>query len=197
MSKPTLKRSLSLPLITFYGLGTILGAGIYVLIGAVASEAGSFTPIALLVAAVIAGFTAVRYSELSSRYPRSASEAVYVDNAFGFRLLTAVVGYAVVAIGIVSAATIARGFAGYFDLFVEILGPAGYRVDTADNGLEAAQKVRSARYDVVVSDIRMPQMNGMQLYDEILRARPELAEKVLFVTGDLIDPDTLAFVGRI
>jgi len=83
------------------------------------------------------------------------------------------------------------------DLFVEILGGAGYHVDTADNGLEAAQKVRNAHYDAVVSDVRMPQMNGMQLYDEILSARPELAERVLFVTGDLIDPDTLAFVGRI
>jgi CheY-like chemotaxis protein len=83
------------------------------------------------------------------------------------------------------------------DLFVDILGAAGYRVDTADNGAEAAHKVRKNLYDVVVSDVRMPQMNGIQLYDEILAARPELAARVLFVTGDLIDPDTLAFVERI
>jgi len=83
------------------------------------------------------------------------------------------------------------------DLFVEILGTAGYRVDTAVNGVEAAQKVRSGNYDVVVSDVRMPQMNGIQLYDEILAARPELAEKVLFITGDLIDTETAAFVERI
>ena len=83
------------------------------------------------------------------------------------------------------------------DLFVEILGAAGYNVDTADNGVEAAQKVRNSRYDVVVSDVRMPQMNGIQLYDEILAVRPELADRVLFVTGDLIDPDTVAFVERI
>ena len=83
------------------------------------------------------------------------------------------------------------------DLFIDILGAAGYQVDTANNGLEAAQKVRHSQFDVVVSDVRMPQMSGIQLYDEILKARPELAEKVLFVTGDLIDPDTLAFVARI
>ena len=83
------------------------------------------------------------------------------------------------------------------DLFVDILGDGGYQVDTADNGAAAALKVRNNVYDVVVSDVRMPQMNGIQLYDEILMARPELADKVLFVTGDLIDPDTLAFVERI
>jgi amino acid transporter len=120
VTKPTLKRSLSLPLTTFYGLGTIIGAGIYVLIGEVAARAGSFTPIAFALAAVIAGFTAFTYAELSARHPRSASEAVYVNEAFGFRLLSAIVGYGVVFIGIVSAATISRGFAGYFDLFLEV-----------------------------------------------------------------------------
>jgi two-component system NtrC family sensor kinase len=83
------------------------------------------------------------------------------------------------------------------DLFIDILGDAGYQVDTADNGAAAAEKVRNNHYDAVVSDVRMPQMNGIQLYDEILAARPELAQRVLFVTGDLIDPDTLAFVERI
>jgi PAS domain S-box-containing protein len=83
------------------------------------------------------------------------------------------------------------------DLFVEILGSAGYAVDTADNGVEAAQKVRNGPYDVVVSDIRMPRMNGIQLYDEILAVRPELADRMLFVTGDLIDPETHEFVERV
>jgi PAS domain S-box-containing protein len=83
------------------------------------------------------------------------------------------------------------------DLFVEILGGGGYQVDTASNGAEAARKVRDNVYDLVVSDVRMPQMNGIQLYDEILKVRPELEGKVLFVTGDLIDPDTLAFVKRV
>ncbi|NIM01001.1 MAG: response regulator [Acidobacteria bacterium] len=83
------------------------------------------------------------------------------------------------------------------DLFVDILESAGYRVDTANNGVEAAQKVARNSYDVVVSDVRMPQMSGIQLYDEILAARPHLAERMVFVTGDLIDPDTKSFVERI
>ena len=77
-----LKRSLSLPLITFYGLGTIIGAGIYVLIGEVAGNAGMYAPFAFLLAAIVAGFTAFAYAELSARYPLSAGEAVYVKQAF-------------------------------------------------------------------------------------------------------------------
>ena len=49
-----LKRSLSLPLVTFYGIGTILGAGIYVLVGKVAGFAGMFTPFAFLLASLLA-----------------------------------------------------------------------------------------------------------------------------------------------
>jgi len=62
--QPTLKRNLSLALVTFYGVGTILGAGIYVLIGHVADEAGRYTPFAFLTAAFIAGFSAFSYAEL-------------------------------------------------------------------------------------------------------------------------------------
>ena len=115
----TLNRSLSLPLITFYGLGTIIGAGIYVLIGVVASKAGMFSPLAFLLAAFIAGFTAFSYAELGSRLPRSAGEAVYFQEAFGKRWLSSTIGWSVVAIGLVSAATIANGFVGYLEFFIQ------------------------------------------------------------------------------
>ena len=119
---PTLKRSLSLTLITFYGLGTIIGAGIYVLVGKVAARAGMFAPLAFLVAALIATLTAFTYAELSSRYPKSAGEAAYVEAAFHRRWLAALAGWAVVAIGLVSAATIANGFVGYFRVFFDVPG---------------------------------------------------------------------------
>ena len=68
MTEPTsLKRSLSLPLLTFYGLGTILGAGIYVLVGKVAIHAGPYVPVAFLVAALLVVFTAFSYAELAAR----------------------------------------------------------------------------------------------------------------------------------
>jgi len=114
----TLKRSLSLGLVTFYGLGTILGAGIYVLIGAVAAVAGPWTPCAFVLAAVIAAVTALSYAELVRRMPLCAAEASYVDAAFGRPLLTLCVGLAVVLAGVVSSATIANGFAAYLEVFV-------------------------------------------------------------------------------
>lgn len=118
--QPTLNRSLSLPLLTFYGLGTIVGAGIYVLIGAVVGKAGMFAPISFLLAAIIAGFTAFSYAELSSRLPRSAGEAVYIQEAFQRRWLSRLTGWSVVIIGIVSSATIANGFVGYLQVFINI-----------------------------------------------------------------------------
>ncbi len=104
-------------MVALYGIGTILGAGIYVLIGEVAGKAGMYVPLSFLVASVIAGFTAFSYAELSSRHPQSAGEAVYAQEAFSLRFVSAVVGWSVVAIGTVSAATISKGFVGYFQIF--------------------------------------------------------------------------------
>ena len=116
--KTTLRRSLSLPLITLYGLGNILGAGVYVLIGKVAGEAGYGAAGAFLIASVIAGITAFSFAELSSRFPLSAGEAVYVQNGFHIQKLSLTVGLLIVLTGVVSAATIAKGFVGYLDVFV-------------------------------------------------------------------------------
>ena len=77
-----LKRSINLPLLSCYGIGTILGAGIYVLIGQVAGYAGVYAPLAFLVAAIPAGFTAFSYAELAVRFPKSAGEAVYIQESF-------------------------------------------------------------------------------------------------------------------
>ncbi len=121
MTKSTpLLRTLSLSQITLYGIGTILGAGIYVLVGEVANTAGTFMPLAFVIAALVVSFSAYSYGHLSRLYPVSAGEAVYVQQAFGLKTLSTLVGYAIVFAGIVSAATIARGFSGYFSIFIEL-----------------------------------------------------------------------------
>ena len=116
----TLKRSLSLPLITFYGLGNILGAGIYVLVGKVAGEAGYFAPLSFFIASIIAAISAFTYAELSARYPVSAGEAVYLYEGFGIQKLSLIVGLMITLAGIVSAAAIAHGFAGYMQVFFDV-----------------------------------------------------------------------------
>jgi amino acid transporter len=110
---PHLKRSLSLPLITLYGLGTTIGAGIYVLVGKVAGRAELFTPMAFLVAGLLAGLTALSFAELSARYPKSAGEALYVRKGLGSARLALAVGLMVVLTGVISAAAISVGAAGY------------------------------------------------------------------------------------
>jgi amino acid transporter len=120
MANATLKRNISLPLLTFYGLGTILGAGIYVLIGEVAGRAGMFAPISFLLAAVIAAFTAISYAELSARIPKSAGEAVYAQKAFNRKNLSLILGLLVVFTGVMSSATLVNGFSGYFQIFFQL-----------------------------------------------------------------------------
>ncbi|MCB1746428.1 MAG: amino acid permease [Gammaproteobacteria bacterium] len=132
---PTLRRSVSAVLVTFYGLGTILGAGIYVLIGAVVAEAGAWTPLAFVLAAAIAAVTALSYAELVRRLPLCGGEALYVEAAFGRPALTLAVGLAIVFCGVVSSATIARGFAAYLALFAPL--PAALAIILMVSGLVA------------------------------------------------------------
>ena len=67
----------------FYGLGTIIGAGIYVLIGEVAGVADSYMPLSFLLAGLIALFTALSYAELASRYPVELSMSIKPGAALG------------------------------------------------------------------------------------------------------------------
>jgi PAS domain S-box-containing protein len=83
------------------------------------------------------------------------------------------------------------------DLLMEVLEDAGHRVDTASNGEEAHRKVVANRYDVVITDIHMPQMNGIELYRQILQERPELDGRVVLVTGDLVNGETAKFLSEV
>lgn len=121
MSKnATLRRSLGLPLVALYGLGNILGAGIYVLVGKVAGFAGTSTILAFIIAMIIAAFTAFSYMELAGRFPVSASVSVYLHKAFGKRWLSILIGLTMVAGGVTSAAVLSQGFAGYLSSFINI-----------------------------------------------------------------------------
>lgn len=115
-----LARKIGLPLLTLYGLGTMLGAGIYVLVGKVAASAGMLAPLSFIVAAIIAYVTALSYCELVSRFPQSAGEACYVEQGFHHKYFSVIVGYLVIFTGIVSSATLINGFVGYLAHFIEI-----------------------------------------------------------------------------
>jgi amino acid transporter len=158
---PGLRRSLSLPLTTFYGLGNILGAGIYVLIGQVVAHAAGFAPLSFLLASLLACLTAFSYAELSARYPLSAGEAVYVQEGLGLQALSALVGLLIILAGVVSAATILRGFTGYLQVFLPV--PAWASILTIAmllGGLAAWGIVESVR---VVALITVVEIAGLLL----------------------------------
>ena len=115
----SLDRSLGLGQIIFFGVGSILGAGIYTLIGKVAGHAGNLTWLAFLIASFTAMLTAFSYAELSAAYPKSGGEYVYVKRAFGQRMGT-FIGLVIASNGIISAATVSLGFAGYFTELIHL-----------------------------------------------------------------------------
>ena len=90
------------------------------LVGKVAGFAGTSTTLAFIIAMITAAFTAFSYMELSGRYPVSASVSVYLHKAFGKRWLSVLIGLAMVAGGIASAAALSQGFAGYLNSFVDV-----------------------------------------------------------------------------
>ncbi len=110
---PHLKRRIGPFLLTAYGVGVMVGAGIYVLVGAVAADAGIYAPVAFLLAGLIAAPTALSYSELSTRMPEAAGEAAYVGAGLGSQPMAVFVGLAIVAAGTVSAGAVLRGGVGY------------------------------------------------------------------------------------
>jgi basic amino acid/polyamine antiporter, APA family len=118
-AEPALQRRITLPLLTLYGLGTTIGAGIYVIIGAAAAMAGAYTPLAFLVASIVAGLTAASFAELSTRIPVSAGEAAYIREGLGLRDISLLVGLAVALGGAVSSATLLQGGVGYLKQLVD------------------------------------------------------------------------------
>jgi APA family basic amino acid/polyamine antiporter len=120
----SLRRSISLPLLTLYGLGTTIGAGIFILTGKVAGEAGAFAPLAFLLASLLAGFAALSFAEMASRFPESGGEAVYIKEGLGSDRLAVLTGLLVILAGLVSTATIIVGFSGYFSELIALPAPA-------------------------------------------------------------------------
>jgi amino acid transporter len=115
-----LRRRLGLALLVLYGTGITVGAGIYVLIGAVAGHAGVYAPWSFVVAAAVMALTVGSYAELSTRYPVSAGEAAYVRAAFQSRALSTAIGLLTIMTGVVSSATVTLGSVGYIQQFVDL-----------------------------------------------------------------------------
>jgi two-component system NtrC family sensor kinase len=70
----------------------------------------------------------------------------------------------------------------------------GHEVDVAGDGAEAIARALDGRYDLIITDVRMPNMGGRELYERLRDDAPHMAERVVFSTGDTVRDDTLAFL---
>ena len=76
----------------------------------------------------------------------------------------------------------------------DVLDHEGHNVEVAPSGHVAMEKIKRQRYDVILSDIRMPGMDGPTLYQAIGTARPDLIEGLAFITGDTLSPKVKEFL---
>ncbi|BAZ45272.1 cationic amino acid transporter, APC family protein [Chondrocystis sp. NIES-4102] len=113
----SLKRVFGLPTLVIYGVGDILGAGIYAVIGKIAGLSGTLVWASFLTAMVVAAFTALSYAELGSRFPKSGGVAYFVHKAFRIDWLSVLVGWLMFCTCLVSMATLSKAFAGYLNAF--------------------------------------------------------------------------------
>lgn len=115
-----LRRHMGLFSTTMYGVGIILGAGIYVLVGSAAATAGNSIWLSFILGMAVSALSGLSYAELASMYPRAAAEYVFVKNAFRNNFLASTIGWLTIFVSIIAAATVALGFGGYMTEFVHI-----------------------------------------------------------------------------
>jgi amino acid transporter len=108
-----LKRSVGFPGLLFLGVGTMVGAGFYALLGKVAGLAGQAAPLSLVAAAGLALLNGLAFAEFASRFPVSAGVARYVAEGLGTAWAPRLTGWLVIATGVVSAGTLSLATAGF------------------------------------------------------------------------------------
>jgi CheY-like chemotaxis protein len=81
-------------------------------------------------------------------------------------------------------------------VIAEVLEADGYVVDTAANGRLALDQIEARPYDLIISDVRMPELDGVGLYREIQRRQPELLSRFVFASGATDLPEYYRFLAE-
>jgi CheY-like chemotaxis protein len=79
-------------------------------------------------------------------------------------------------------------------LMADTLSAEGYVVDTAADGVAALEQISERSYDLILSDLRMPRVDGVALYRELESSRPELLKRMVFVSGTVGQPEYQEFL---
>ena len=76
----------------------------------------------------------------------------------------------------------------------KVLTEEGHEVEIVDNGGDALERIDSEDYDVILLDVKLPGMSGIELYEYMQKAVKSLARRVVFITGDVMSADTMVFI---
>lgn len=117
---PELRRELGLLEAVVYGVGLILGAGIYAILGEATGVTGGSIVISFLLAALIASLTGLSYAELASLFPKAEGDYIYVREAFDREIVSDVTALGRLFMGVISSAAVALAFSGYLSSFVDV-----------------------------------------------------------------------------
>jgi CheY-like chemotaxis protein len=82
-------------------------------------------------------------------------------------------------------------------LILQLLQREGYKVSSAENGLKALEMIDQNNYNAIISDIKMPRLSGKEFYKRLKQQRPELANRVIFLTGDVLNTNTNQFLSQL
>jgi len=166
------------PFFTTKEIGQGTGLGLSICYGIIAEHNGRIS------ARNAAGGGAVFTVELPIRSPEALREETNVPQE-----------------GAKTASALRRGSVLVVDdetTIIEILSLAlstdGHQVETALNGVAALRKMQEGRFDLVISDLKMPVMGGRELYEKVREIDPALARRFIFTTGDVIGGDAHAFL---
>ncbi len=143
-SREALRRVITFWPLLFYGLGVIIGAGIYVALGEVIIRAGSAAPLSFLMAGICAALTGICYAELAARYPDAAGAAAYVQKAFKSHIFGFAVGLMTTIAAAVSAAAIAHGAVSYISDIVPIRDKIAFAILIVFFGLISGSGVKTS-----------------------------------------------------
>jgi APA family basic amino acid/polyamine antiporter len=149
-----LRQSITGPLLFLFILGDVLGAGIYALMGVLAGEVGGALWAPLGLALLLALLTAGSYAELVTKYPKAGGAAIFAERAFKLPVVSFLVGFSMLAAGVVSAAGLSLAFAGdYLATFIDVPTVPAAIVFLALVGLLNARGIRESMGSNVVMTI--------------------------------------------
>lgn len=80
------------------------------------------------------------------------------------------------------------------DLLTHLLVRDGHQVVQAERGIEALRKLKDQTFDAIFLDVKFPDIDGTEVYRRIQELSPDLAERIIFATGDIANHRTISFI---